>query len=342
MPRKKRITTEEFLDEDERRPPPESIDTRFIEEEETLQNIVGQFGPGDVRVKVYRRSPGGGGRDFVFAESGMVTEETLQDYGAGKYDLDIYINDVFRKRLSLGIASRSNVAVNPGGDGGSRFLEQQLHIMREEIRALRQQPQSSALELAQAVRALKEVTGNEPSGGGAVETLKLAMEIAKMIKGVPDEDNSFMGTLKDVVKEVGAPLVKTFLDSRAGPSPNGGMALPAGDPVEAMLRQGIAFLKKRALVNADPGLYVDLLVDNAEDERSRYVISAALTQEFEFFTKFDPELGQAPYLEFFRAVYDGLRSAFKPPDPVAIPGGRAAGDISDVAADAKPRKSGGK
>jgi hypothetical protein len=184
-------------------------------------------------------------------------------------------------------------------------------------------------------------------GGGAskelpIDTILKCIEIGKSIGGGgAPVDTGFMGILKDILKDV-APVALPLLMG-GGARPVGGPAqhVPAiesggGDmeraaQVEASLREGIAYLKKKCMMGADPDLYLALICDNADNEQFSQLVHLATTQEFTLFSKLDPEIEQPPYAAFFRHVYNGIRSAFNSANQVDDNLSRSGGNETDVA-----------
>jgi hypothetical protein len=348
-PRKKRITTEEFLEEEPARELP--IDPRIGVDDETLDYALKQFDDrGGLELKYYLTQPGGSA--FIGGYPDIIPESQLQDWypQGGKFEVRIYVHGEFRDRRFMMIAPRPGGMTGGQGDSGIvGLLKEQIQMLRDEIRSRpNHAPQSSALELAQAVAAMQQLNGGG-NKNDSVETVRLAMELAKMIKGVPETDDSFMGVVKDVVKESGPGLLQAFMAGSKNPSmmPPTGLqtpVLPASpeEQITASMKAGIDFLKKKALAGADVGLYIDMAVDNRELETFAPILHAILTQQFEVFASVDPEIGKPPYAEFFRAFYDGLRSAFSPTDSVVELGSGKAGNVADVRDHAKPGKAGSK
>ncbi len=356
MARKKVVRTEEFLEDD----PPSNreipIDPRVLQDEDTLDYALKQFDDRNgLELKYYLTQPGGSA--FIGGYPDIVPESQLQDWypQGGKFEVRIYVHGEFRDRRFMIIAPRPGGMVsNGGGSGGSlevQLLREQLQMLREEIRSRSQVPQqSSALELAQAVAAMQQLNGGSGNSGSIAEMFKTAMDMAKMIKGVPDEDNTFLGVVKDVVKEAGPTLLQGLFAAGKTPAmlPASSVAIPPTEnpenQMDPALKQGLIFLKKKALAGADPGLYIDFAVDNRENELFQGVLHAILAPDskFEVLSALDPEIGQPPYVEFFRAIYDGLRSAFSQTDTVVVSGVGKAGNVSDITDHAKPRKPGSK
>jgi hypothetical protein len=108
------------------------------------------------------------------------------------------------------------------------------------------------------------------------------------------------------------------------------------------LKQAFAFLKRKCLAGSDPGLYIDIIVDNRDEPTYQKLIHAVLTREFSEFAALDPEIERPPFNEFFRFIYDGLRSVIKGENQMANDTGGKSGDAGNTDANGKSRKEGGK
>jgi len=83
------------------------------------------------------------------------------------------------------------------------------------------------------------------------------------------------------------------------------------------LKGAMDWLKKKALSGSHPGLYVEMIIDNQEDELYGRLIHKITNEDFSSFASIDPEIEKPQYSRFFRAIYDGIRSAFIPKNTVA-------------------------
>jgi hypothetical protein len=274
--------------------------------EETLDYALKQFDDREgLELKYYMVQPGGAA--FIGSFSDIVPDSQLQDWYplGGKFEIRIYIHGEFRDRRFTLIGPR------PGGATGNGSAAENAEIRRlnDKLDMLMNQqrnsgPQTTMEGLAQVIKTVSEIQrAPAENGTGLLEAIRLGVSLAKS-GGNIDEDDSFLGVVKSVVKEAGPGIAHALMTSRgAPPGPPPVAALPPPNPDEQMnilLKQGIVFLKKKAIANADPGLYIDLAVDNRESETFAPFIHAVLSSEFETFVTVDPEIGKPPYEQFIQ------------------------------------------
>ncbi len=188
-------------------------------------------------------------------------------------------------------------------------------------------------DLVQAMVQLQALQPPKPDT--SVDTILKCIEIGKSLGG-SGGGTDWGDIIKDVIKEVGpsiAPLIMSA--SRGGaPGPNAG-ALPEGEQKavieQQLMKQGIDYLKKKCMMRSDPGLYLDMIIDNAEEFPYSRLVHLATTQEFSAFAAVDADLSNEPYQTFFKLIYDGLRSHFGKPNSVEHDSAGASGDEDHVA-----------
>lgn len=111
----------------------------------------------------------------------------------------------------------------------------------------------------------------------------------------------------------------------------------------AMLKQGLNYMKRKALAGSDPGLYIDIVIDNRDEPLYGQLIRRILESDFSAFAAIDPDIARPEYEPFFRAIYDGVRSVFIQPHPVESAAGGENGNGGNIEKDGRTRKgSGGK
>jgi hypothetical protein len=308
---------------------------------ETLDYALRQFDDRNgLELKYYLAQPGGSA--FIGAYPDIIPEAQLQEWypSGGKFEIRIYIHGEFRDRKFMMIAPRPGGSVGNGNGSHDPYLREIL----TELRTMRQAPQTSVGELAQALKALHEIRPPESNNTAFLEAIKLGIQLSG--GKVPiEEDDSFGGIVKGVLKEAGPSIVQGLLASRQVPNgpPNQLAAAPPAPTPEAqmglVLKAGIQFLKKKAMAGADPELYIAFALDNCEDERFAPIIHAILTQDFSAFATLDAEISQPPYEQFFRTLYDGIRSEFSKANPVATAPSGSGGNVRNITNDAKPSKA---
>lgn len=333
-------------EEDEEQQPPNVPWEEENQQDFQVQSILDSIGPGDIKIKILKWGPKG--KSYCFSlDGGPVDEDFIQQqYGGGRYQGQIFRNGIYTgNSFELNIAER--LATAPGASGGmadiqTRMMQQQIDFLKDIILQRGQQQQTPVGELAEAVKSVHALSGGGQAGLGekAVELLLKGFELGKSISS--KEEN-----WSDVVREA-LPVVGELMQQRNGlqQTQQSGQAqqrnqLPVQDH-SVMIRQGIAYLKGKAITGRDPLLYVDLLVDNADEPQYQPVLHFVLTSEFSAFEQFDPDLSKSPFSEWFRAVYDGLRQAFSQQNQVDVDTGGASGDGGNTGNNGAAGKTGSK
>lgn len=334
MARRRRVITEEEV--------PEVAPILDNPDDETLDYALRQFDDRNgLELKYYLAQPGGSA--FVGSYPDMVPEAQLQEWypQGAKFEIRIYINHEFRDRKFMSIAPRPGGPV-AGGGGIESMLMRQIDDMRQEMRTMRNTPQSSVGELAAALKALSEIQGPKQNDTGLLEAIKLGISLSGG-KVPNDEDDSFSGIAKSVLKEAGPAILTGLMSGRGNPQLPPQIAAPQEVDVDALKKMGIAYLKKKALAGADPELYIAFALDNADDAQYQPILRDVLTSEFDVFTSIDGEIAKNPILlEWFRTLYNGIRSAFAEANPVAANTGGKDGNVTHIGSNGSTRKAGRK
>jgi hypothetical protein len=329
--------------------------------DETVRSILSQFGDDDVEIKIYKQLPGGGESYWYSATADQIGEEQIRTVNGGfggKFTLKIYVGGELRraKVISLADAPGLTVPSGPGGvPGGSdpmmAILLQRLASLETALQRQVPAQREPINDLADAMVKLDALRGASAPKEMPIDTILKCIEIGKSIGGGGTVvDDSFLGVLKDILKEV-APVALPYLMGGGARSPGAPVPqIPAGQPgandmeraqqVENSLREGIAYLKKKCMMGADPDLYLALICDNADQEQFGQLVHIATTQEFALFAKLDPEIEQPSYAAFFRHIYDGIRSAFNSPNPVDDNRSGSGGNTTDVTSNVRTGEGG--
>jgi hypothetical protein len=336
---------------DEQQPvdlPEDRPDPRMLADMETVDSALRELGDTGSNLKLrYFHASGPFAGGFVGEFDAPVPETRLQEWypDGGKFEVRIFVHGEYRDRRYVSIAPPPGVSVakaNGAGPGSEmlQFMRERIASLEADVRATRNSGGGggSMADIALLMKTMFELQRLpvETPADKMMDAIKLGVELAKG----NGESDSWKSILGEVVKEA-APVALAMLNHRpqAGPVPNPEVAqIPAGDAMDEMLKMGIAYLKKKCLSGADAGLYLDLIIDNRDDANYANLIHRALTQEFDVFTAIDGEIGKPPYLDFFRAIYDGLRSAFGGENPVATDSGGGDGNEPNV----KPHGKAGK
>lgn len=310
--------------------------------EDDIGTFVRNVGGDAASVKVYRIE---GSRMRVVASDvppAMCTEGWLQlEHGEGTYQVrlvdsqgnyikskQIYVGppgisqqlEIARKRAEL--KKISNGEVMPSSNGNN---ELQLQLLREELNSQRQimveliralavknesaQPSATSVsELAQVLQLGREMSNPASQLGEIINVFKQGLEIGAS-GGVPEKP-MWMTVVEEIGKVLPA-IVKPAVKPSDIPAASAAEQIPvqAGEDMsKVLLRQGIAYLKGRAERGTDPGLWVDVIVQNLDEPQWKPFV-ALLEKPYEEIASIDPDLSRPPYQQFFRAIYDGVKQA---------------------------------
>lgn len=327
------------------------------EQDDTIRSIVSRFGGDELEIKIYKQLPGGGEQYWYTTDSDQIDEEKIRTVNGGiggKFSIKIFVSGELQKVKHLAIADAPGLVVALGAAGASDPLMGVILQRMASLEAnLQRQPmqREPVNDIVDAMVKMDAMRGGSAPKEMSVETIMKCIELGKSLGGAPVDD-SFMGVVKDLLKEVAPVVAPILMAGMRSPAVNGQPAIAADTPggtemeraqkIEETLRNGIAFLKKKCMMGSSPDLYLGLILESAEDERFAQLIHIALTQEFAVFAKLDPEIEQPAYVKFFRHIYDGIRSEFSARDTVDDDSGGAGRNAPDPASNVRVIKGGGK
>jgi|SRR6516162_1378686 hypothetical protein len=317
------------------------------------------------RVRIRRQTPQG--RQFCIAEPPEAIEnieEYLASYHArqlwateeGVYFVSVDVHGETRSAFTIRIAPATHTAQAPmsggmavAGDVNTRILE------RIEQRLSMPQEKPPILDMIDGMAKIDQMRGGA-NGGMNLDSMVKLIEIGSRLNGVggSGESGGWEGLARDVLKD-NAPGIIALL--QMGVQKLGAMGKPAEQPAAepgkvedtmqpseqetAILQQAIGFLKKKAAAHSDPGLYVDLIVDNREDPLYARLISKIVENDFSAFATLDPDIGKPEYRDFFGFIHNRIRQVFKPANTVATTGGGKHGNKGNASGNGTTGKSGG-
>jgi len=306
------------------------------------------------KVRVHRLTPEGK-RQYCFMgpPEDFESEETIRLFHAkqpyareeGTYYLSVEVNGEPRNSFPVHIAPQISTLgsdqLQINGNGGMADL---LREMREQNRMMMerlmqsQQHQTPMIEMVQGLAQLDQLRGDKQL---PLDSLIKAVEIGTRLNGggASGGGDDWMGMIRDLVKEA-APTLVPALGAIVGrmmnppkpqAPPTDAPAPPQQERIDASmspeeqqeqimsqhLKGAMDWLKKKALSGSHPGLYVEMIIDNQEDELYGRLIHKITNEDFSSFASIDPEIEKPQYSRFFRAIYDGIRSAFIPKNTVA-------------------------
>jgi hypothetical protein len=144
------------------------------------------------------------------------------------------------------------------------------------------------------------------------EALPLIKQFVAMMTGrEPVEDTGWKGLIKDVISEV-PNVMKNIGMARAGivqENPPAAAQLPGVDPkIMDIMRQGIGFLKTRAVKQADSMIFVDYVMSTLDTDQSMQLASL-IDRPYEDIAQLDPELLNPVYRPWFTKFFSELKDA---------------------------------
>jgi len=343
--------------------PPEDEDEApaampFDPAEESFSQFRSKFGTEGVLVKIYRRTPRGAQYCFSGVPS-EIDEEVVRLYHAkqpyaheeGDYFARCFVSGEARDSFPIPIAPQ---IATPGtsehggmaGQGGMlQMFTAHLQRLEDRLTSMQQTEREPLSSLADAMVKLQSL---QPKAELPIDTLMKAIEIGKTLSGSADNEG-WTPIIKEVLTQAGPALgmvLGNIAAARQAPGQAAAGQLTGGATVEnpnmedAMLKTAFAYLKRKCLAGSDPGLYIDIIIDNRDEATYQKLIRAVHTRDFSAFAAIDPEIQQEPFAKFFRFIYDGLRSAIAEANQVVPDSGRESGNKADSANNGEPRKAG--
>lgn len=318
-----------------------------------------KFGAEGAMVKVYRRTVTNQ-MLYCFQDiPSRIDEEVVrafhakQPYAAeqGDYYARLFVNgEPMEEPIAIPIAPQAGVVTHENGgmaqtNGGGR-LEMMLERIAQRLESVERGDREPLSSLADAMVKIQQLA---PKQETSLDQVIKAIELGKTIGGgaTPDADD-----WKPLIRELlvgAAPLLQgmaaAYLRRPAAP----GQGQPPGTEttdVQILNDQQrmfalIQYLKAKCLKGSDPFLYVDLLLNDADEPDNQKLIHAIVTQEFENFVAIDAEIGRPPFLAWFRAIYDGLRSQVEAANKMAADPLQQGRDESDTSKNGKSGKGRG-
>jgi len=349
----RRVT--EFIPRDEPEPEPRAV-VDFDPAEESFSMFRSKFGTEGVTVKIYRRTPRGAQYCFHGAPS-EIDEEVVRLYHAkqpyaheeGDYFCRVFVNGEPRDSFPIPIAPQ--VAM-PGMAAPSGGMASDGAVVRALERLEQRLTQTQEREpLSQLADAMQKLHAMQPKTELPVDQMLKMFELGRAMNGGGNE-SEWTPLIKAALENAG-PLISGILGGMRNSAsaangqqlalqPSGGSAMEVPQTDDSMLKLGIGYLKRKCIAGSDPGLYIDIILDNRDDVTYQKLIHRVLNGNFEEFAAIDPEINSAQYVQFFKFIYDGLRSAFTEQNSVVPDSGREAGNKENTASNGGPRKAGGK
>lgn len=364
MPKKvKTITEEESIVTDPEVQPEITVESaaEIQPPNDDLQTFLDQYGAEEPQIKIYKFSPSG---KLVYCNDATLenaSESYIQaNWGEGAYRiwlLDQKSKYLASKKIYIGKppgGERENPAplnmdpgpfISQGADSGLQMqiemLRQQMTLNQELVKTLIEKISDGRngggdlVELARALTLVKEMAAPPPAPTPAamiselVGILKTGIELGA--SGAAGEPKGWMGTVKEIASVI-PDVLRSLPAAARGMGPVADSApVPPPDPqaqLRAMLAQGVGFLKSKCQKGSDPGLYVDIAMDNVDQPPWSNLIGLVDKPFEEVATMLDPELLNPFYRPWFEQLFNGLKDEIR--------NRTAPAGAGDDGADAKP------
>lgn len=343
MPRQKTIITKETVDAEteavatsddgqEQETPPEDI-LCFLQRFAKARNVV---------VKRLDRQTG---RQVYVGQSSPehCTEQWIQEsFGAGTYDLQLRTAEghyIAQRRIEIGEGPPKEKDVsplpqaNPGNDAVVAMLQMQVQMMQSQMQAQTQMFASMVEKLSgnggtptpirdiiEAVASLKTMSGGGDSGEkitNMIELLQKGIEIGQTGE-VREKREGIMDYVKEIIPVVAKGLRGLVPANGAARSPDpvspGGPApAPAlQDETQAriisMVRQGLNFMKSRALAGKSTDFWIESVLDNADLPEYRAFLELLGDKSYDEIAAIDPDLLKPQFRPWFEKLFEGIKA----------------------------------
>jgi hypothetical protein len=354
---KKVVTTREELDENDK-PIDIQVEQPSAEESE-LMDYISSLGTSANLIKIHKIVEG---RKAWCgdAEPGSVSEASiLKKFGGGQYYLTAFMNgrfvvggsrrlDIFEPPESLKAASNYQPS-----DGQSSpqilLLQEQINRQQDMILRMIEKNGSQQPNMLEMMRAMAEMQGNnkQPDISAlltpVLDLFGKSMELAKDSVAGSDSKMEWYKIISDAVTKLPAVLASLAPRMMKGASMPDATELTPEQAAQEMLKQGISWLKAKAIAGKDAELQVELILDNLDDPRFKNLALLLMNQPFESFGAVDPEIMKEPLRTWFKQVYDGLKEAIADENSSAVAGAGgldtdvAGNEAADGGIDSKPK-----
>jgi hypothetical protein len=345
MATRKRTRVTEYVDGEDERPEILPGDPA----EETYAAFMAKWGREGAKVRVYRVTPQG--KQYCFLGTPEeIDPESLRLFHAkqsyahetGSYLIEVEVNGEVRSPFPILIAPQTNAPGVPEASSAGGAMGEVLKMMAAQNARLEQlllsRNQEPLGSMADTLIKLDQLRGNQQKELPA-DVIMRAIELGRSVGGGGGEGDTTLKVLELLKESLPAvlPVVKGIVGSLTQRNGGGGEEVPVIND-EFLLKQGLTYLKKKALAGSDPGLYVDLIVDNREEPLYEKLIRRILETDFSAFAAVDAEISRPEYEPFFRTLYDGIRSVFIEPNTVEVDSSGEGGNASNSPGDEKPGK----
>lgn len=257
----------------------------------------------------------------------------------GKFFIKYFFNGLFKKNsqvFNIAAKPKEAGAVAPAQSAGST-VETMLREQNAMLMKLVLDGRSQATPISELLAGMGAL--DQLRGGGSQSNMLELIKLGMTLSGKEPEDDSFMSVIKTIAPQILPGVVASLTQKPGMPIPEK-VDLPAvpSSPAAMMseaemksqqaaaLRPLFAYLKAQAVSQSDPTLQVAWAEDNYRLPMVQELIVFVQNTTWEEILAIDPEVKKEPYATYFKSLFDGLRSAFAPENPMAVDTARSGGN----------------
>ena len=269
------------------------------------------------RIKVYKLFPGKSKPSFCFERQDDITETELQNlYGGGSYTIE-YINLNGSKRVE-----HWEIADKPADQSNNNkprtiedvqiaMLREQSQMNRDLLMAVLGRGNTST-PMSEIAQMWALIQGNSPNGngGGAIDKMLSFLEKGIEIGATKGGDMDWKGMLVSTIKDIAPTVTQVIAQAKGVPVIEGANGSVPMIP-DALLKTGIATLKRQIMGGMPVSLALDWIIANANDSQYQPFLAQIVGKSFEDLVKIDPDLANEPFNSWTRQLLAGLQEHFK-------------------------------
>ena len=312
------------------------LDLQRADDIQTVEQVLADNGISNVTYRFYDNDGG-----YCYSSPELDYDRARRETKGGKNcKLGVFIGNKIIRMVPFPLSPidpTSPPATNGNGNGHSEmgFLKELLlKLIEKGNTSQTAAPVPTLADMTTALANLDTLRGKQES---AMETFIKGLEFGQSSSGQTDWKTDLIRTAKDALPHV-TEAITAMRGGNPTPHPNNGNGQPVAMPPEHIIKAGLEYLKKKAIAGKDPELILDWVVNNAEEYQE--FLNVVLNTEFADIVKLDPEIGNEPYLSWFRSVFDGLRREFIESNSVDEHSGGNSGDGDHARSDGEPREAG--
>jgi hypothetical protein len=310
---------------------PFDLDLHRAEDAETVEQVLRDNGISNVTYRFYDNDGG-----YCYSSPELDYDRARRETRGGKHcKMGVFVGGRLVRMVPFPLAplaDNSAISTPAYASNDTVFMKELLLKLIENRGTGPVTAGPSLTELTAALSNLDNLRGKPES---TMDSFQKGMEFAQSLTGTTDWKTDVLRTIRDI-----APQVMGVFGGKGGMplNPDSREQPVAELPPDSMIKEGIKYLKKKAIAGVEPELIIDWVYNNGEEYEA--LLRVVLNSEFADFVKFDPEIGTEPFVSWFKPLFDGLRSAFARQDPMDNDTGRDVGNHSHIGSDGQPSPNG--